>query len=90
MSKMNWNVKKDLLVGKFFHTFKNEVINKQGEVLGMTPDGSYLVVYFSWVCGGELYQTLVRPEDMRGWWFYPDSDAMIYSFERGAASKRKG
>ena len=89
MSKTARNVKKDLLVGKFFHTFKDDLLDKQGEVLGMTPDGSYLVAYFSWLCGDELYQVLVRPEEMHDWWFYPDSETMRYSVAHGPASRRK-
>jgi hypothetical protein len=35
--------------------------------------------------GEHSNQRLVRIEEMRGWLFYPDAEAMNYSYEYGAA-----
>ena len=73
------------LVGKCFHSIVDDTVQWQGVVIGRPEPGWYLLQLFSWVMGEHSNQQLVRIEEMRGWLFYPDAEAMNYSYEYGAA-----
>lgn len=63
---------KSALVGKFFHSFKDEerTVEWQGKVVAQIEPSVYLVETYSWI-GGDVYTTeLVRLESMFGWCFY--------------------
>jgi hypothetical protein len=75
------------LVGKYFHSIVDETVQWKGVVIGRPEPGWYLLQLFSWVKGEPSNQQLVRIEEMRGWLFYPDAEAMNYSYEYGEARR---
>jgi len=78
------------LVGHFFHSIgPRGKIEWQGEIIGRPEPGLYLVQLFEWLFGEPSTRHLVRIEDMAGWLFYPDSEAMLYSWEHGEARQRR-
>src|SRR5215472_588537 len=72
------------LVGKFFDSI-DDTVQLQGVVIGRPERGWYLLQLFWWMMGAHSNQPLVRIEEMRGRLFYPDAEAMNYSYEYGAA-----
>jgi hypothetical protein len=66
----------DVLVGKFFHSWKDGAIHWQGHILGSPAQGVYLVQLFEWLMGEPSSQHLVRLEDMCGWTFYSTCEHM--------------
>ncbi len=79
-------VAKNPLIGKFFHS-RNRFgkVEWQGRVIGSPEPGIYLVQLFEWGMGEPNIQRLVTIEDMVTWLFYPDGEAMDYSYQHGAA-----
>ena len=66
------------LVGKFFHTFEDGQLSRQGEVLSRESEELFLVRFFSWIGGTESTQSLVTLSDMKEWTFYADDELMRY------------
>lgn len=75
------------MVGCFFHSVNKETgrVDWQGEILGNPEPGWYLVQLFEWLLGQNSCRMLVKFEDMTGWLFYEDADAMRYSWDYGTA-----
>jgi hypothetical protein len=75
------------LVGGFFHSVNKETgrVVWQGEIIGNPEPGWYLVQLFDWMAGQDTHRLLVKFEDMTGWLFYEDAEAMRYSWEHGTA-----
>lgn len=73
------------LAGRFFHSVEAGKIKWQGVVIGNPEPGWYVVQLFDYVMGEPNVQRIVRIEDMRQWLFYPNSETMQFSFERGVA-----
>ena len=68
---------KGSLVGKFFHTFENDKIQHQGQILSAEPDDYFLIQYFSWIDGGTTNRELIPFSEMVNWIFYETEEAMI-------------
>jgi len=80
----------DPVVGRFFHTLdaRGEV-DRQGRVIERTPEGLYLVMWFSWISGEPNGEQLVAAHDMRGWRFFPNNLAMIEAGDAFIARQRQ-
>jgi hypothetical protein len=65
------------LVGKFFHTFEDDKIQCQGQILSAESDDYFLIQYFSWIDGGTINQELIPFSEMTGWKFYETNEDMI-------------
>lgn len=76
-----------VLIGQFFHSIGKDTgkIQWQGCIIGNPEPGWYLVQLFEWAMGEPNVRRLVRIEDMEGWLFYPDGEAMTHSYEYGIA-----
>lgn len=80
----------DTLRGKFFHSFDQDaMVEWQGQVLGPSLGGYYLVQLFSWAMGENSNCALVHFSEMTDWYFYQDQESMRYSYDDGQASRRK-
>jgi hypothetical protein len=68
---------KDPLVGKYFHSVKEDrkTIEWQGEITARVGD-SYLLQLFEWVAGYESNQSLVPIADLNYWKFYDSAEEM--------------
>jgi hypothetical protein len=66
----------DPLVGKFFHSFKDDKVEWQGTVLARLADDRYLVQLFDWFLGYDYVQKIVPLPEMRNWQFYDCAEAM--------------
>jgi hypothetical protein len=85
ISEMTNDTKDSRPVGMFFHSLKDGEVHWQGTVLSSPEQGWYLVQLFEWFSGSPNVCRLVRFEDMQDWLFYPDCEAMKFSYEYGAA-----
>lgn len=89
----------EVLVGKWFHSIVVRddgcrIVEWQGEVLGQTADGRYLIQLYSWVDGCPTDQRLVTGPEMQAWCFY-DSDkdgkeASRQYNESGSSERHRG
>lgn len=80
----------NLLVGRFFHSIgKDGYIQWQGRVLDSPEPGWYLVETFCWVMGEPYVEQLVELSTMKGWLFYPDAEAMRFSYDYGAGNSKR-
>jgi hypothetical protein len=81
------------IVGHYFHTWEDRegtrAIKWQGHVLSKVKRDVYLVELFSWLTGGPLERLLVPVEQMIGWTFYADADAMTYRYQSLQAEPRR-
>lgn len=77
---------KDPLIHQCFHSLKDGKIQWQGYVIGSPAPGLYYVQLFEWLMGDPSTRKLVKLEDMMDWLFYPDDEAMKFSYEHGVAS----
>ncbi len=73
---------KHALVGKFFHTYKNDKIHCQGKVLAEVTEGVFLVQLFDWTMGAETDQFLVTINGAAGWKFYSTHEDWIGGYKR--------
>ena len=78
------------MVGRFFHSIKDGVVNWQGEVIGRVSDALYLVQLHDYMIGQPSVQRIVSLEEMSSWLFYSDVDELIHSYEHGTASRLRG
>ena len=80
----------NVLVGQWFHSLTPDGrIKWQGHIVGMPQPGVYLVQCFEWFMGEPSVRQLVKLEDMLDWLFYPDDEAMKFSYEHGVASHKR-
>lgn len=86
MSTVRKNKNTDL-VGQYFHKIENEKLTWQGLVIGKPEAGFYLVQLFEWLMGEPSIQRIVEIKEMSEWFFYDSADQMIFSWEKGSASK---
>ena len=75
----------DDLVGQYFHSIKDGQIKWQGVVLSNPEPGWYLIQLIEWMHGTPNLRRLIRIDEMSEWYFYPDSDTMIFEYDHGAA-----
>jgi hypothetical protein len=77
------------LVGHYFHSLRkdNGKVEWYGVVVANPEPRWYLVQTYSWLDGNPYMEQLVKIDDMAGWLFYADSDAMHHSLKSGAARK---
>ena len=68
------------LIGKYFHTFKNDTLNWQGQIIDMPYPGYVLVELFEWMAGFANGGRLVRIEDLVGWNIYETAEEMNNQF----------
>ena len=71
-------MKKDPLIGKAFHTFDGEKLNRQGVIVCGVSDDKYLVQYLHWRVDDLSFMEIVAVDDMAGWQFYKDCEAMNF------------
>lgn len=78
------------LCGKFFHSIDQDgVVCWQGYVIGEAQPGFFLVQLFEWMMGEPSTCEIVPFEDMLDWFFYQSADEMRFSYDHGAARRRK-
>jgi hypothetical protein len=87
--KSNKNIDDFCLLGEFFHSINKDTgnIEWQGIVIRRPEVGWYLIELFEWFTGTPNVRRLVRIEDMTEWLFYPNVEAMKFSYENGIARK---
>ena len=73
---------KDPLVGKYFHSVKEDrtTIEWQGEITARIGD-NYLLQLFEWIMGGESNQTIIPAADMVYWRIYDSAEEMNYHYD---------
>ena len=77
-----------VLEKKYFHSFCDEgYVKLQGQVLGHSQDGYYLIQLFSWMSGDPSNCELVHFSSMAGWMFYCTAEEMIFSMDHGPAKR---
>ena len=74
------------LVGQFFHTFTTHpdgcrLVSNQGKVIGRVSQDLYLVQLYEWLTGSPGARELRKTDDMLGWQFYPDGEALQFEYE---------
>lgn len=74
------------LVGQFFHTFETypdgcRLVSNQGKGIGRVSPDLYLVQLFEWLTGSAGGRELRKVDDMLGWQFYPDAQALQFEYE---------
>lgn len=80
--KAHKNILQDPLVGKFFHTYPDGVLEHQGEILARLDDGTYLVQLYEFLMGTASEQYIERLANMAGWKFYDSLEDWHYAYER--------
>jgi len=83
----------DPLIGQWFHSLHadGETVVWQGQILGRTPEGLYLVQLYEWFVGAPSDRKLVPAAQVTSWRFYSTHEAMndwylhVYSPRRNAA-----
>lgn len=70
------------LIGKHFHSFKEDFIHWQGRILSSPSEGAFLVQLYSWFDGCETDQVFVKFDDMLDWKFYDTDVAMNTAYEK--------
>jgi hypothetical protein len=75
------------MIGTFFHEIRGDYIGWQGVIVANPRPGWYLVQLFSWIMGEPTNQRLVHFDNMKDWMFYPDGEAMRFSWQHGVASR---
>jgi hypothetical protein len=76
------------MVGRWFHSFENDRVKWQGNVLAQVSDENYLVQLYDWLVGQPSIQVIVPFSQMREWWFYSTPEQMIYSYDHGCANRK--
>ena len=73
---------KDPLVGKYFHSVKEdrETIVWQGEITARIGD-NYLLQLFEWFMGAESNQILFPAAEMAFWKIYDSAEEMNYHYD---------
>jgi hypothetical protein len=78
--------KPEALVGQYFHSIEdNGTLKWQGVVIGNPEPGWYLLQLFEWLAGEPNVRRLIRIEALGNWLFYQSGEAMVHSYEYGAA-----
>jgi len=74
---------KDPLVGKYFHSVKEdrETIQWQGEITARIGD-NYLLQLFEWIMGAESNQVLFPAAEMTHWLIYDSAEEMNEHYKR--------
>ena len=75
------------LVGKFFHSFKDERVEWQGRIVAEIAQGCFLAQMFSWLDGRLTEERVFQIKDVLEWRFYSDQEEWI---EHGDQLCRKG
>lgn len=81
---------RDSLVGKFFHTYRDGVLGRQGEVLSCVAPGLYLVQTFEWLLGTPNEEQLEPVTNMVGWKFYECREDWQRAYEMYRHKKAQG
>ncbi len=76
------------LVGKFYHTYRDGVIEHQGEILSLAAPGLYLVQLFEWLMGTVTDQRLVPVAEMMCWKFYDCREDWHLAYEKHRQRER--
>jgi hypothetical protein len=73
---------KDPLVGKYFHSVKEdrETIQWQGVITARIGE-NYLLQLFEWFLGGESNQLLFPAAEMTHWLIYDSAEEMNYHYD---------
>lgn len=73
----------DGLINKYFHSYPNDELNWQGQVLKEVSPGIFLVQFFSWLMGAPTDQKLIPLTQMikDGWKFYDDDEEWRHEAE---------
>jgi len=79
----------DRLVGTFFHTYENESIQYQGQVLSRVSGLTYLVQLYEWLLGTPSEQRIESAENMAAWKFYDAADDWRYEYELYVSRKAR-
>ncbi len=85
MKSNNQKKAKDLLVGKWFHSFtggerlKGE-LNEQGQIID-ADQNNYLVQYYSWITGTPTDIELIKKEEIKKYKLYLTSEEMKEWFQ---------
>lgn len=66
-------------LGKYFHTFENGVIHKQGKVLSGNETDGFSVQWFSWLDGRATTIDILPLEKMKGFTFYKKRSEWVAS-----------
>jgi hypothetical protein len=64
------------LVGKWFHSFKDEKICWQGQVISQIDETHYLVQLYDWIVGEPTNKRVVSIELVYGWQFHDTDQEM--------------
>lgn len=75
------------LVGSSFHVIENNLVERQGCIVGNPEPGWYMVQFYDWIMGEANIIKLYRIEEMKEWVLYESDEDMKYSYEYGYASK---
>jgi hypothetical protein len=70
------------LVGKFFHTYHDGVLENQGQILSHLGDELYLVQLYEWLFGAPSEQRLEPLTNMKEWKIYDTAEEMRYAYDR--------
>ena len=68
--------KRNGLVGKYLHTFKDEKISQQGLIISSQGAEHFLVQWFSWLDGKPGTLQIFHISKMLDWVFYSTQDEM--------------
>ena len=66
----------EALVGDFFLSLKDGVIDLQGQVLAWVSDEIYEVELFSWIHGEPIERRIASLDQMENWRFYGDVEQL--------------
>lgn len=85
-------MKRESLIGRFFHSYPNEEVKWQGKVLSRVSEKEdvYLVQLFEWLMGEPSDQVLVPLSQMvtEHWQFYSNREDWLEAYERYKRRKK--
>jgi hypothetical protein len=79
----------DALGGKFFHTYKGEVLECQRQILSRLGEGLYLVRTYDWLVGAEYEQHIEPSANMTAWKFPDCHEDMHLAYSRYTAQQER-
>jgi hypothetical protein len=78
------------IVGMFFHSFDDSgKIKYQGVVTKDLENGSFMVLFFSWLDGSPTNQEITSFETMKDWHFYQTDKEMRLAWHREQGSSQE-
>ena len=70
---------KGSLPGNWFHSFQNDKIHWQGQILSAEPDNYFLIQLYSWFDGTPTDRKLIHFKNMVDWKFYLTDKDLRYA-----------